>query len=91
MKIKLSGLSIGLCFSRNKGKVMKKVADGRVATVGKNGKVRTRAQKGDPEVEQANCPLRFIGIGMTRTHPEEVVEIGDGRPRVRGVRSLRER
>lgn len=87
MKIKLSDLPIGSCFIKGKGKVMKKVADGKVASTGKNGKARTRSQKGDPYVEQKGCTLHLIGIGMRR-HPDEVVEIGDGRPRVRGVKPL---
>lgn len=87
MKIKLSELPIGSCFTRGKGKVQKKVGEGKVASAGMRGKAKTRTQKGDPLVEQRGCTLHLIGIGMRR-HPDEVVEIGDGRPRVRGVKPL---
>lgn len=90
MKVKLSELPELSCFTtkNGKGKKFKKAVDGRVISKGKGGKARIRTPKGDPEVEQAACPLDMIGLGM-RKHPDEVVEIGNGRPRVRGVRSLR--
>ena len=88
MKIRLSELSAGSCFLRGrKGKVEKKVEGDRIASRGKAGKVRTRPVRGDPEVQSVSCPLWAIGIGM-RHNPSEIVEIGDGRPRIRGVRPL---
>jgi hypothetical protein len=78
MKIltRLSELADFSCFKRGK-KVQKKVEGGRVVSVGKNGKVSTRKQKGDPKVEYIGCPVNLLGVGM-RKHPETVVEIGDG-------------
>lgn len=87
MKLRLSEVSVGSCFRRKQGTIGKKVEGDRIAGFLKGGKVRTRPQKGDPEVEAINCPLRFIGIGM-RQNPSEIVEIGSGRPRIRGVRPM---
>lgn len=88
MKLKLSELPVGNCYAKGKSRG-KKVAEDRVAFVGAGGKVRTRAVKGDPEVSQRPCRLDELGVGLRR-HPEEVVEIGDGRPRSRGPRSRHE-
>ena len=86
--MKLSELSAGACFLRGrKGKVEKKVEGDRIASRGKGGKVRMRPVRGDPEIQYIPCPLWAIGVGMRR-NPSEIVEIGDGRPRVRGVRPL---
>lgn len=80
MKVKFSGLSVGSCFTGGRGKgVRKKVEDAKYATVGRRGKVRSRDQNGDPDVDAVPCPLRYIGVGM-RGHPDAVVEIGDGNP-----------
>jgi hypothetical protein len=87
LKLRLSEVSVGGCFRGKKGTIGKKVEGDRIATIQKGGKVRMRAQKGDPEVEPIACSLRFIGVGM-RQHPSEIVEIGSGRPSIRGVRPL---
>lgn len=81
MKVKFSGLAVGSCFVRGKS-LRKKTAEDRAATVDGRGKVRARKQRGDPDVEPAACPLRYIGVGL-RHHPGEVVEIGDGKPQRR--------
>ncbi len=81
MKVKFSQLAVGSCFTgRDRRTIRKKVGDDRVLTVGKNGRPRTRKQKGDPEVATAGCTLRMIGAGLKR-HPETVIEIGDRDPR----------
>jgi len=87
MKVKFSGLPVGSCFvgGRGKGRVRKKVEDGRYASVGKSGKAKSRDQRGDPDVQSIPCPLNYIGVGLRGT-PEQVVEIGNGRPRERRKR-----
>ena len=81
MRAKFSEIAPGTCFTGGRGKgVRKKTEDGRQASVGKGGKVRSRGLKGDPDVEPTPCPLRLIGVGM-RGHPDQVVEIGCGKPR----------
>jgi hypothetical protein len=80
MRIRLSGLPVGSCFLGKKRKMAKKVSDEDVLVVGKGGKERRRKVKGDPEVEPSPCALEYIGRGMRR-HPDQVVEIGDGKPK----------
>ena len=81
MKMKFSELPPGSCFTTKRGRTLRKKVDGsKVITVTKKGRVRTRAQKGDPVVDTKGCPINFLGAGL-RKHPEEVVEIGVGRPR----------
>ncbi len=81
MKMKFSDLPAGSCFTTKRGRTVRKKVDGsKVVTVTKKGHVRTRAQKGDPTVATKGCPITFLGVGLRR-HPEEVVEIGVGRPR----------
>lgn len=58
----------------------KKLADGRVVSVTKKGKVRIVAPKTDPVVSAVSCDLHFLGLGL-RKHPELMVELGNGRPR----------
>lgn len=87
VRVRISGLPAGSCFVSGKT-VKKKLADGTVLTVDKKGRIRKRAQKGDPSVRPTSCPLRYIGAGMLK-HPESVVEIGDGRPRKVTRRRLR--
>lgn len=77
MKIKLSNLSVGSCFTDKKGNEKKKVGDRKIATVRDNGKVIMRKIKGDPEVEYSPCSLRLFGVGQRR-FPETLVQIGDG-------------
>lgn len=76
MKLPLSQIPVGNCFLQGK-KERKKVGDGKVASIGGKGRVSTRGVKGDPEVEQTPCSLRFLGVGLRR-HPDAVVEIGEG-------------
>lgn len=76
MKVRLSDIPVGGCFQHGKW-TKKKVGDGKTATVGLSGKVKTRKLKGDPEVEPVACPLKYLGVGLRR-HPEGVIEIGDG-------------
>jgi len=78
VKTRFSELSAGSCFTHGK-RVKKKTSDGRVITISAAGRVRTKAQKGDPEVQPSSCPLRFIGVGMKR-HPDTIIEVGDGCP-----------
>lgn len=81
MKVKFSELPELSCFTGGRGRgVRKKVEDGKYVTVGKGGKIRARGQMGDPDVNSVPCPLKYIGVGL-RGHPDQVVEIGDGRPR----------
>lgn len=87
MKVRVSDVAVGQCFLQGRS-VKKKVADDKASIV-KNGKVRSRKIKGDPEVEQTSCPLEMLGIGMSR-HPEMVVEIGDGNPLKRRRRAISE-
>lgn len=79
MRVRLSEVPSGSCYTAGKSKkVMKKLDDGRVATVGMGGRVSMRSPKGDPEVELIEaCPLKYLGVGLRR-HPDSVVEIGDG-------------
>lgn len=80
MKIKLSDLPIGTCFTGKNGEMKKKIADRKVASVAEmNGRVRMRKVKGNPEVEPSPCSLRLFGVGLRR-HPDLMVEIGDGNP-----------
>lgn len=76
MKVRLSEVPVGSCFQHGKG-TKKKIGDGKTASVGLGGRVKTRAIKGDPEVEPVACPLKYLGVGLRR-HPEGVIEIGDG-------------
>jgi hypothetical protein len=77
VKIKLSEVPVGSCYLKGK-KTLKKVEDGRVASVGLGGRVSMRPIKGDPEVDMIEaCPLKYLGVGLRR-HPDAVVEIGDG-------------
>lgn len=77
MKLRISEIPIFSCFLQGR-KTKKKVDDDRVLSV-KNGKVSTRKQKGDPEVELTTCPLEMLGLGQSR-HPETLIQIGDGNP-----------
>lgn len=79
MKIRLSGVPVGTCFTDKHGE-RKKVAERKVAKVRANGRVSMRKIKGDPEVEPTPCSLRLFGVGLARHHPQEMVEIGDGNP-----------
>ncbi len=79
MKIKLSNLQVGTCFTDAKGQERKKVADRKVASVSLNGRVKMRKIKGNPEVEPSPCSLRLFGVGLRR-HPDIIVEVGDGNP-----------
>lgn len=80
MKIKLSDLPVGNCFTAKNGEMKKKIGERKVATVGEmSGRVRTRKVKGNPEVEPSPCSLRLFGVGLRR-HPDLMVEIGDGNP-----------
>lgn len=78
MKIRLSGVPIGTCFTDKNGE-RKKVAEKKVAKVRANGRVSMRKIKGDPEVEPTPCSLRLFGVGLRR-HPDVMVEVGDGNP-----------
>lgn len=78
MKIHFSELVVGSCFIHGrKRRLGKKVEDGKASSVGKSGRVNTRAVKSDLEVEPEPCPLRYLGVGLRR-HPDQMVEIGDG-------------
>ena len=77
MKIRLNEMQVGNCFIDKKGQEKKKVEGDRVASIGSSGKVSMRKAKGNAEVEQTICSLRFLAVGMRR-HPDAVVEIGDG-------------
>lgn len=79
MKIRFSEVPPLTCFLHGrKRQEKKKLEDGRVATIGKSGKVSMRDMKGDPPVEQKEtCSIRYLAVGLRR-HPDEVVEIGDG-------------
>lgn len=78
MKIRLSEVPVFSCFVGKKAKIMKKIEDGKVMTVGPLGRVSTKRTTGDPEVEMMEaCPLKYLGLGQRR-HPDLVVEIGDG-------------
>lgn len=80
MKVRLSEIPVGSCYVQGrKGETKKKVSDGKVASIGKTGKVSTRKMRGDPEVEPSTCPLRYLGVGLRR-HPDQVVEIGSTQP-----------
>jgi hypothetical protein len=76
MKIRLSGIPVGTCFSDKHGE-RKKVAEKKIARVKANGRVCMRKIKGDPEVEPSPCSLRLFGVGLRR-HPDIMVEVGDG-------------
>lgn len=78
MKTRFSELSVGSCFMQGK-RFKKKASDGRVITISAAGRVRTKNQKGDPEVQPSSCPLKFIGVGLRRT-PDTIIEVGDGCP-----------
>lgn len=85
MKLRLSEVPVGSCYTAGKSKkVLKKIEDGRAASIGLGGRVSMRATKGDPDVDLIEaCPLKYLGVGLRR-HPDVVVEIGDGnilRPR----------
>lgn len=78
MKMRLSDLPPGSCFKQGKT-VKKKLSDGRVVTVGAKGRVRIAEPKGDPVVASVSCELKLLGVGLRR-HPEQIVEMGSGRP-----------
>lgn len=78
MKIRFTELPVGSCFLQGRNASMKKkVADRRVAVVREDGRIRYRKQKGDPDVEESPCTVRYLGVGL-RKIPETLVEIGDG-------------
>lgn len=78
MKMKFSELAMGSCCIHGKNQeIKKKVGEHKALMVRDNGKVSTRKVKGDPDVDSAICPLRYLGVGL-RKHPDTVVEIGDG-------------
>lgn len=77
MRIKLSGLPIGTCYTDRTGVMKKKIANRKIASVKLSGRVSTRKVKGDPEVEPSPCSLRLFGVGLRR-HPDVMVEVGDG-------------
>lgn len=77
MKIKLSDLHVGTCFTDKKGNEKKKVGDRKIASVKPSGRVSMRKIKGNPEVEPSPCSLRLFGVGLRR-HPDVIVEVGDG-------------
>ena len=77
MKMRFGELLAGSCFQRGKrGGVRKKLPDGRVLTISKNGKKRVRALKGDPVIDAVSCPLSFLGAGLGRKAPGSIIEIG---------------
>ena len=71
---KLSEIPDGSCFTQ-RGRVKKKLPDGRVVMVNADGKKRTRTPKGDPTVQIASCPLYLLGVGL-RKAPGMIIEIG---------------
>lgn len=77
MKIKLSDLPVGTCFTGKNGEMKKKVSDRKIASVKDNGRVSMRKIKGDPEVDPSPCSIRLFGVGLRR-HPDVMVEVGDG-------------
>lgn len=78
IKMKLSDIPVQSCFIDKKGEMKKKVGDGKIATVReRDGRVKTRKVKGNPEVEPTPCSIRYFGVGLRR-HPEQLVQIGDG-------------
>lgn len=80
VRVKLSEVPPGLCY-QTKGSARKKLSDGRIASVGKDRRVRIGAPSArkDPEVTIVPCPLRYFGVGL-RMNPEKVVEIGSAKP-----------
>jgi len=79
MKVKLSNIQVGTCFTDAKGNERKKVGERKVASVSLSGRVKMRKVKSDPEVEPSPCSLRLFGVGLRR-HPDVIVEVGDGNP-----------
>jgi len=77
MKIRLSEIIEGSCFIGRNNREMKKTDDGRIASISPAGRVTIKKAKGNPEVEQQICSLKYLGVGLRR-HPDLVVEIGDG-------------
>ena len=78
MRMKFTELALGSCFTLGKSKKeKKKISEREWLIVKDNGKVNRRKMKGDPEVDYAHCPLRYLGVGLPRV-PDQLIEIGDG-------------
>jgi len=77
MKIKVSELPAGSCFSR-RGKIVKRLADGRCATAGKKGRITKGPCPSSANVKSAACPLSLLGADLPQPRP--LVEMGSALP-----------
>jgi len=80
MKARLSELADNQCYRKTGSRrLRKKLADGRIAEVGRDRRLRFRTERGDPVVETVSCPLKYLGVGM-RNNPETMIEVGSAKP-----------
>lgn len=82
MRIKASEVPTGACFRSRAGKTVKRLADGRCATVAKNGRLRKGSCPTKGTVELAPCTVALLGAGLPSS-PGRLVEVGGPAPRRR--------
>lgn len=73
MKIKVSDIPVGGCFS-HRGKTVKKISETRCASTSKNGKVRKGKCPSKTTAESAPCNIDLLGAGLSG--PTSIVEMG---------------
>lgn len=74
--IKFTEVPIGTCFIHGRQE-KKRIAEQKTMVVKDSGKRITRKMKGNPEVEQKICSLRYLGVGLNNV-PDELIQMGDG-------------
>lgn len=78
MKIKVSDIPVGGCFS-HRGKTVKKISETRCASASKRGKVRKGKCPSASTAESAPCSIDLLGAGLSG--PTSIVEMGSASPR----------
>lgn len=80
MKLRFDDVPVYGCAHTRRGKLVKKLEDGRCASISKKGKSRiVKCPSGD--VKTAQCPISLLGAGLSSKGV--IVEVGSVKRRVR--------